>query len=72
MSKKLGKAIRPNMGVYFVFLALFVGAAVFVEEYTLAVIEAVLSIALFVAFLLQQFLSLLDKVLSILLNVSLV
>ena len=54
MNKKLGKAIRPNMGVYFIFLAVFVAAAVFVEQYTLAIIEAGLSIVLFIAFLLQR------------------
>ncbi len=54
MNKRLGRAIRPSMGVYFAFLVVFVVAAVLLEQYTLAIAEAGLSIALFVAYLLQR------------------
>ncbi len=54
MGKKLSRAIRPSMGVYFAFLLVFVAGAVLAEQYTLAIVEAGLSAALFIAFLIQR------------------
>ena len=45
MNKKLGRLIQPNFGIYFVFLAGFALAAALMQQYSLAVVEALLTVA---------------------------
>jgi di/tricarboxylate transporter len=45
MNKKLGRLIQPNFGIYFVFLAGFALAAALMQQYSLAVAEALLTVA---------------------------
>ena len=51
MNKKLGRLLRPGMGVFFVFLMLFAGAALFLQQYILAAAEFGVTLLLLVLYL---------------------
>ncbi len=54
MNKKLGKLLRPSMGIYFVFLFAFCAIAVLAQQYLLAVAELAIAGLLFAAYLLDK------------------
>ena len=54
MKRKLGRLLRPGMGLYFVVLVLFVVAAALMQDYLLAVGEALFTMALLGLYLLSQ------------------
>lgn len=54
MNKKLGRLLRPSMGMYFAFLFAFCGIALLAQEYLFAVAEIVVSALLFTAYLLDK------------------
>ena len=54
MNKKLGRMLQPGMGLYFVVLACFCVAAVLMQYYILAIVEAVITAALFVFYLIRK------------------
>ena len=47
MDKKLGRLLQPSFAMYFIVLGLFAAAAAVMKNYTLAAVEAVVTIALF-------------------------
>ncbi len=47
MNRKLGRLLRPGMGVYFVVMALFCAAALVMEQYWLAVGESLVTLVVF-------------------------
>ena len=54
MNKKLGKLLRPSMGIYFVFLFAFCAVAVLARQYILAIAELAIAGLLFAAYLLDK------------------
>ena len=54
MNKKLGKLLRPSMGIYFVFLFAFCAVAVLAQQYILAIAELAIAGLLFAAYLLDK------------------
>ena len=54
MNKKLGRVLHTHRWIYFVFLFAFIAAALLLEQYLLAAIEAALVTALFLGYLLQN------------------
>ena len=54
MDKKLGRLLRPRMGMYFLVLALFTLGAVLSRAYILAAVEAVITLALVIVYLIRQ------------------
>ncbi len=54
MNKKLGRLLRPNMGIYLAVMAAFVVMAIAVRQYFLAAIEAAIVIVMFTFFLLSR------------------
>ena len=54
MKKKLGRMIRPGMESYFVVLVVFCGAALFVGQYWLAALEAVVTLVVFLLYLMHR------------------
>ena len=54
MNKKLGKLLRPSMGIYFLFLFAFCAIAVLAQQYMLAVAELVIAGLLFAAYLVDK------------------
>ena len=50
MKKRLGKLIRPNMGLYFAVLLIFCAAALYVGEYWLAAAEIMFTLLVFLVF----------------------
>ena len=39
MNKKLGRLLRPSVGIFFVFLMLFAGVSLYMQQYILAAVE---------------------------------
>lgn len=54
MDKKLGRMLRPSMGMYFVFMAGFTVATAVMQYYILAAAEAVITAALLAYYLFSQ------------------
>ncbi len=54
MDKKLGRLLRPRMGMYFLVLVLFTLGAVLSQAYILAAVEAVVTLALVIVYLIRQ------------------
>ena len=54
MNKKLGRALRPGQGVYFIVLILFALAALLMGQYTLAAVEFAVTAALLTLYILGQ------------------
>ena len=54
MNKKLGKLLRPSMGIFFLFLFAFCAIAVLAQQYMLAVAELVIAGLLFAAYLVDK------------------
>ena len=54
MNRKLGRLLRPSMGIYFVFLFAFCAIAVLAQQYLLAVSELVIAGMLFAAYLVDK------------------
>ena len=50
MNRKLGRLLRPGMGVYFVVLAAFCAAALALRQYWLAVGESAATLLVFLLF----------------------
>lgn len=54
MNKKLGRLLRPSFGMFIVLLAIFAGAAIYVEEYLLAGIEFFIVAAVLVIYIIHR------------------
>ena len=54
MNKKLGRLLRPSMGMYFAFLFAFCGIALLAQEYLFAMVEIGISALLYAAYLLDK------------------
>ena len=54
MNKKLGRLLRPSMGMYFVFLLAFCAVALLAQQYLLAAAESVIAGLLYAAYLLDK------------------
>ena len=54
MRRKLGRLLRPGMGMYFAVLVLFCGAALYMGQYWLAAAEAVATLLVFLLFTLAH------------------
>ncbi len=54
MSKKLGRLLRPGVGVYFVVMALFCGAALVSGAYWLAAGESAVTLAVFAVYVVNR------------------
>ena len=54
MNKKLGRFLWPSVGLFFVLLALFAGAAIYVGEYILAIVEFSVVTLVLVIYLLHR------------------
>ena len=54
MKNKLGKLLRPGMGVYFVVMALFCAAALVVGQYWLAAAESAVTLVVFAAYMISR------------------
>ena len=54
MNKKLGRLLRPSMGMYFGFLLAFCAVALLAQQYLLAVAESVIAGLLYAAYLLDK------------------
>ena len=54
MNRKLGRLLRPGMGLYFVILAAFCAAALGQRQYWLAVAESVVTLLTFLLFTLNR------------------
>ena len=54
MNKKLGRLLQPNFGIYFVFLAGFALAAALMQQYALAVVEALLTAVVLTGYLFRK------------------
>ena len=54
MNHKLGRLLRPGMGVYFATMALFCGAALAAGEYWLAVGESVVTLLVFTGYVVNR------------------
>ena len=54
MNKKLGRLLQPNFGIYFVFLAGFALAAALMQQYALAVVEALLTAVVLTGYLFSK------------------
>ena len=54
MNKKLGRLLRPGVGVYFVVMAVFCAAALLTGEYWLAVAESAVTLAVFAAYTINR------------------
>ena len=50
MNKRLGKLIRPGMGVYFVVMSLFCAAALLTGQYWLAAFESIVTLVVFTGY----------------------
>ena len=54
MNRKLGRLLQPSFGMYFVLMAGFVLAAALMHYYVLAAVEAVLTMALYVVYVVMR------------------
>ena len=54
VNKKLGRLLRPGVGVYFVVMALFCGAALVLGYYWLAAAEAAVTLLAFTLYMLNR------------------
>ena len=54
MSKKLGRLIHPSMGVYFAVMLCFCLAALLMNSYALAAVEALVTLLLFVSYMILR------------------
>ena len=54
MNRKLGRLLQPSFGMYFVLSAGFVLAAALMHYYVLASVEAVLTMALYVVYVVMR------------------
>ena len=54
MNRRLGKLIRPGMGLYFVMMAVFCAAALWVRQYWLAAAESGVTLLIFLIYILGR------------------
>ena len=54
MNKKLGRLLRPGVGIYFVVMALFCGAALVLGEYWLAAAESAVTLLVFTVYMVNR------------------
>ena len=54
MNKKLGRLLRPGVGMYFVVMALFCGAALFADHYWLAAAESAVTLMVFTIYMVSR------------------
>ena len=54
MKRKLGRLLRPGMGVYFLVMAAFCAAALLVEHYWLAALESTVTLVVFMLYVMNR------------------
>ncbi len=54
MNKRLGRLLRPGLGVYYVVMALFCAAALVTGEYVLAAVEAAVTLLVFTGYMVNR------------------
>ena len=54
MNKRLGRLLRPSMGIYFVFMVAFIIAAALLQQYLLAGAEALVTVGVAALYLLEK------------------
>ena len=54
MKRKLGRLVRPGMGMYFMVMAVFCAAALLTENYWLAAVETSVTLAVFVLYAMSR------------------